>query len=281
MGQRAAKSMGTREGSRLGTRRPRRIAKLRVVSRRESLLLGTGGIVAVVAVWQIVCSAGLVSRLLVASPWSVVHSGVDLTRRGILLPALWQTTELFLISFGISLVLGLALGFVLGWYRLVSALLDPWISILYAIPRIALIPLITVWVGVGLHARVVLVCLIATFPILINTASGVGAIDRDHLRLARSFLATNRDVLRTVALPGAIPSIVAGIRQGMTQGLLGVVAAEYFLGNTGIGGLIFTAGLTLNTSVAFLGMIVFAIAALALTLALQAIERRLDRWRSA
>lgn len=168
---------------------------------------------------------------------------------------------------------------ILGWYKRVNAVVDPWISILFATPRLALIPLIMVWTGIGLKTQVIIVWTIAVFPIVINVSAGVAAIDRDHLNVARSFLATNRDFLRTVALPGSRPFVLSGVRQGMMMALVGVVAAEYFVGSTGVGGLIFLAGQTIESSQAFVGAMVFASAALVLTVLVQAIEKRVDRWR--
>lgn len=196
------------------------------------------------------------------------------------MPALGSTGALLAISMAISSAVGLLLGVILGWYKRIDALLDPWVSLFYAMPRIALLPVIIAYSGIGLESRVIVVVLIAMPPILINTAAGVASVERDHLRLARSYLATNIDVLRTIALPGAVPMVVAGLRQGMIQGLLGVVVAEYFVGTTGIGGIIFSAGITLNTGDAFVGAIILGIAAIVFSSGLRAVEHRLDRWRA-
>lgn len=259
--------------------RRRKVAHIRQVGRQESMLLGATGLVAVLVLWEISARVGWVDPLVASSPTGVVTAAVELLQDGILLPAIGSTARLFAIGFGISLIGGLLIGALIGWYTRANAVVDPWISILYASPRIAFLPLIAVWFGPGLLGQVVVVVLIAIFPIVINVASGVAAIDRGHLRMARSFLATNRDVLVTVALPGAIPAIASGVRQGMMTGLLGVVVAEYFLGNTGVGGLIFQAGLTLRTGEAMLGALVFAVAALALSGLLKSLEKRLDKWR--
>ena len=140
--------------------------------------------------------------------------------------------------------------------------------------------MVVAFLGPGFSAQVATVVLLAVFPIIINVASGVATISDNHLQVARSFLATNTDVLRTVALPGAVPPIISGIRQGMNMGLAGVVVAEYFIGATGVGGMIFKASLTLDTSQALVGALVFAVAALILTILLQLMENRFDRWRS-
>ncbi|MBS1844299.1 MAG: ABC transporter permease [Actinobacteria bacterium] len=237
------------------------------------------GVVLILALWQIAASAGLLDPLVASSPSKIFTAARRLISEDILGPAILSTAKLFGVGFGVSLVSGLAIGAALGWYPRLAAVLDPWVSILYAVPRIALLPIISVWVGIGFEAQVIVVWLVAVFPIVINTQSGISTVDRDHLQVARGFLATDWQVLRTVAIPGATPAIVSGIRQGLMQGLIGVVLAEYFFGNTGIGGLIFSAGTTLETATAFVGAFIFAAAALLFSVALKAIERRLERWR--
>lgn len=260
-------------------RRGRRVANLRAPATWQRVLIGSIAVVIVLGFWQLAADEHWINPLVSSSPSGIVRAGAQLTTAGTLGQAVAQTAELFAVGFGISLVTGLALGLILGWYKYVDAALDPFVSILYASPRIAIIPLITVWAGIGFTAQVVIVWLTAVFPIIINVASGVSAVDRDYVRVARSFLATNRDVLFAVAIPGALPSVIAGIRQGLAQGLIGVVVAEYFVGDNGIGGLIFNAGQTLETGNAFVGVIIFAAAALILTAALRSIERRFSGWR--
>ncbi len=261
-------------------RRTRKVAQRRTLPRKERLLISVIGIVGVLALWQLASTTGRVDSTITSSPSEIARTAVDMIRSGKLQSALGSSAKLFVTGFGIALALGLATGIVLGWYKRIEALVDPWVSILYASPRVALIPVFMVWTGIGFKTQVVIVVTIAAFPIIINTSAGVSSIDRNHLQLARSFLATNRDVLFTIALPGSIPLILAGVRQGLMQGLIGVVVAEYFVGATGVGGLIFNAGQVLDTAQAFVGAALFAVAAMILSSLVKLIERRLDRWRA-
>jgi NitT/TauT family transport system permease protein len=236
-------------------------------------------VVGFLLLWQIVAWMRLVSPLVLSSPIDIAVAAVQMIQSGVLGKALLSTVQLFAVGFGISLLIGLVVGAILGWFRRIEAVVDPLVSVLYATPRLALIPLVVVWCGPGFTSQVVIVVLLAAFPILINVASGVSAVDSGQLRLARSFLATNRDMLLTVALPAALPAVISGIRQGLNLALSGVVVAEYFVGTTGVGGLIFLAGSSLNTSQAFVGALVFAFAALVLTQLLKLIENRLGAWR--
>jgi NitT/TauT family transport system permease protein len=259
----------------------RRVAEDRSkpLSRRSRTIYGAVAIVVALAAWQLVSSTHAVNTLLVSSPVDVVKAAYNLNNSGLLGSAVWQTTKVFFISFGLSLVVGIGLGILIGWYRRLGALLDPIVSMLYAAPRVALLPLIVAWTGIGDEAQIVTVLTIAVFPILVNVQAGVGTVDRNLVQVARSYLGSNFDVLRTIALPACIPHLVSGVRQGLAQALLGVVIAEYLIGSTGIGGLIVSAGQTLNFSNAFVGVFVVSFAALLLTSALRWVERRLDHWR--
>ena len=260
--------------------RTRRVASRPKLSRRERWILGVAGIVFVFVVWELATAVGALDPLFASSPSRMTTKVGDLLADGTLVEASLSSARLFAVGFLIALVLGVVIGVILGWYRRARAIFDPWVSILYAAPRIAFIPLIIVWSGAGFRTQVIMVILTAAFPILVNVMVGVDNIDRQLMRVAQSFNATNLDVLRTVALPGAIPFIVSGIRQGMMVGLIGTVVAEYFIGITGIGGMIFNAGLLLDTSTALVGALIFAVAAVVLNALLEMLQARVERWRA-
>jgi ABC-type nitrate/sulfonate/bicarbonate transport system permease component len=260
----------------------RRVAtdRSKEISKLAKFLYGLTGIVVVIALWQILSSTNVINPLIYSSPWKVVQAARHLQDNGSLDTALVESAKLFGISFGIALVVGIVGGIIIGWYRRIGAIFDPLVSIVYAAPRIALVPVVIVAAGIGFEAQLITVVLTAVFPIMINVQTGVASADRNLIQVARGYLGTNFDVLRTVALPGAIPHIISGIRQGIAQALIGVVVAEYLIGSQGIGGLIVSAGQSLDDSSAFVGVIIMSLAALVLTMALRWVERRLDHWRN-
>jgi ABC-type nitrate/sulfonate/bicarbonate transport system permease component len=249
------------------------------MSGRAKLLYGVTGVVVTIALWQILASTGVLNTLIWSSPWKVLQAARTLQDGGSLDTALAESGKLFGIGFGIALVVGIIGGVIIGWYRRLGALLDPLVSIVYAAPRIALVPVVIVAAGIGFEAQLITVVLTAVFPIMINVQAGVAAADRNLIQVARGYLGTNFDVLRTVALPGAVPHIISGVRQGIAQGLIGVVVAEYLIGSQGIGGLIVSAGQSLDDSSAFVGVIIMSLAAVILTMLLRWVERRLSYWR--
>lgn len=249
------------------------------LSRRGRVLIGTTSLIVFLAAWQVSASLGWMNTLFTSSPLDILKAGRDTYNSGTLVPAAEASGKLFLIGFVLAVVIAIPLGLIMGWYRRIDAALDPYVSILYATPRIALIPLILVWFGIGLEARIVIVVTSAVFPLLINTVAGVRATDSQLIRVAKAYSATDPAIFRTVVLPGAVPYIFSGLRQSMNVSLIGVVVAEFFAGNVGLGAMITTAGLQLRTDIAFLGVLVITASALILTGVLRFAEARLTPYR--
>src|SRR6185436_15151039 len=185
----------------------------------------------------------------------------------------------FIIGFGGAVIAGVVLGVIIGWYRMARLTLDPFLNALYATPRIAMIPLIIIWFGVEMWSKIFIVFISAFFPVLVNTVGGMRAIDRDLLRAARSFCASDWQIFKTVAIPGSVPFILTGIRQGVALGLIGVVVGEMFGGSQGVGFMVAYGGQTFQTDTAFVGVIIIAAAGMLLTFLTARLERRLSRWR--
>jgi NitT/TauT family transport system permease protein len=257
----------------------RKVASRRKISRAERATLSLSGIGLVVGIWQLLNVQGVLDPLIWSSPsriWSAFYAMVS---DGSLGSLCLVSAKLFVAGFAVSVSTGLVIGTILGWYAKTRAVVDPWISMLYAMPGLALVPLLVVAFGSGFRTQVIVVWTVAVFPVIINVSAGVSAIDRRHLEVARSFLATNRDVLWGVALPGAVPFVIAGIQQALSLSLIGVVVAEYFAGNDGLGGLILNASSQLRTADAYVGIIIFAVAGLFFTALLRRCEGWAVKWR--
>jgi ABC-type nitrate/sulfonate/bicarbonate transport system permease component len=168
---------------------------------------------------------------------------------------------------------------VLGWSAKAHAIFDPWVTMLYAMPGIALVPLILIAFGSAFRTEVIIVWTVAVWPMIINVAAGVRATDRDLLRLAHSYLSSGRKVIWQIALPGSIPYVLAGIQQAVALSLVGVVVAEYFVGNDGLGGLILRASQELLVAEAYVGMAIIAFAGLLFTALVRRAEKWVVKWR--
>jgi NitT/TauT family transport system permease protein len=170
-------------------------------------------------------------------------------------------------------------GVAIGWYRRLGMVFEPFVAALYSTPRVAMIPLIIIWFGIGMWSKVFIVFINAFFPVLINTIGGVRAIDADLLRAARAFCASDRQIFTTVVIPGSVPFILTGVRQAVALGLIGVVVGEMFGGSEGIGYMTNYGGQTFQTDAVFLGVVLIACAGIVLTWLAERLERHFSRWR--
>jgi NitT/TauT family transport system permease protein len=185
----------------------------------------------------------------------------------------------FVIGVGMAIASGVVLGVIIGWYRRLAMVFEPFLTALYSTPRVAMIPLVLIWFGIGVWSKIFIVFINAFFPVLINTIGGVKAIDRDLLRAARSFCASDRQIFTTVVIPGSVPFILTGIRQAVSLGLIGVVVGEMFGGSEGIGYMVNYGGQTFQTDTVFLGVVIIAFAGIVLTWLAERLERHFSRWR--
>lgn len=249
------------------------------LERHDAAIFGSLSVLIVLAVWQACWSAGLISPLFFSGPSAVAVRFYDVLVNGTLLSDIAYSGRNFTLGFGLALATAVPLGIVLGWYRRIRLFFEPFINGLYATPRICFIPLIIIWFGIGLWSKVFIVFVSAFFPILVNTIAGVKNLDPDLIRAARAFCATDRQVFRTIALPGSVPFILTGVRQGVAHGLIGVVVGELFAGSEGIGFLISYAGQNFATDLLFVGVLIIACAGIVLSALTEQLQRRFSEWR--
>ena len=255
---------------------PGRPGRLR---RHEPMLIGTISVVLVLLVWQAVASAELVKELFLPGPLAIVNALVLLFRQGAIWNDIWVSGQEVVYGFVLAVLTGLPLGLLMGWYRRVNYALDPFVSFFTSAPRIALVPLMVIWLGIGIWSKIAVIFLGAFFPIVINTVTGVRNLDPALIKAARSFGASDAQIFRTLALPGSVPFILAGLRLGLGHALIGVVAGELIAAQAGVGKMMALAGATFQTPKMFAGLILIAGTGILVTSLLQRIERRYQAWR--
>jgi ABC-type nitrate/sulfonate/bicarbonate transport system permease component len=251
----------------------------RMGERTERLVLGTAFIVVLFAAWQLVTALGLEPPILLPSPANVAQAFRTLFSSSDVWADLAESGKEFFYGFGLAALVGIVAGLAIGWYPRLGYFFDPFINFLYAIPRVALGPLLVVWLGIGLSSKVALVFLIAVFPVLVNTSSGVRSLDQHLVRVARCFGAGDFKIFRTIALPGSVPFILGGLRLAVGQSLIGVFVAELLGAQHGIGAMVQNAAEQFQTDLVFAGLLIFAVAGLLLTAIVRWLERRFDAWR--
>ena len=199
--------------------------------RHERLILGGSAVLIALAAWQAAWSAKAISPLFFTGPSTVAIRFVEEWTHGRLKQDMAYSGTNFVIGVGMAIAVGVVLGVLIGWYRRLAMLVDPFVTTLYSTPRVALVPLVLIWFGIGMWSKVFIVFINAVFPVLINTIGGVRAIDVDLLRAARAYCASDWQIFTTVVVPGAVPFILTGVRQAVALGLIGVVVGEMFGGS--------------------------------------------------
>lgn len=251
----------------------------RLSTRATHRLIGFGSIIGLLVLWQVLADTNVINTATASDPSDVWNMGRQMVSDGTLGSAIWSSAGLYGAGLGVAILIGVIGGIILGWWRILGAIFDPWIAILYSTPLVALLPLVLVWFGITFKAQVVMVVLVSVFPLLVNVMVGTRQVDPGLLRLAKSFRGSQFAVLRTLVLPSLVPYIVTGLRLAAGGGLIGVTVAEYFMGNNGIGGMILRDGTELNTAGTFVGIVVLAGASLTILAIIRTVERRVSGWR--
>ncbi len=249
---------------------------------RQRWAWGTASLVLPLVLWEIVPRLVPLprgARLFLATPSEIAVALVRLLGDGELQGHFTVSALEFLLGLGLAIAVGLPLGILLGRLRLLDDLLDPFVTSLNATPRIVWLPLLILWLGLGMWSKVMIVFLGAVFPLLVNTYEGVRNADRILLNVVRSFGGNGWQVARIVVLPGALPYVVAGLRLAIGRAILGVVVGEFFGASRGLGYMIASAASGYRADQMFAGVLVLMALSLALTFAVKAVERRLTRWR--
>src|SRR5262245_50840849 len=242
-------------------------------------LYGGVAVAVFIGLWEVVGRAGVVNPIFLSPPTVVLRAGVGLARSGELLEHLRVSGVEFGIGFLLAAATAVPLGLVAGWYRRLHFVLDPFLSAFYVTPRIALLPLIVLWIGIGLVSKIAIVFLGAFFPICLPTFAGVRTVDPGLLRVARGFHASELRIFRTIILPSCVPFVLAGLRLGVGRGLVGVVVGELFAGTAGIGFLIGASGAAFRTDRVFVGVLILMGFGVLCNEVLTRLEARFERWR--
>jgi len=217
--------------------------------------------------------------IFMAPPSRIFAAAVELTQSGALRKALMQTLWPFSVGMALTVIVGTLLGIVIAQWRILEYTLDPFINALYAIPRIALVPLIILWAGLEFVGKVSILVSVAIFPITVNTYAGIRDVRGSMLEIGRAYGATEWQIFWKIVLPAAIPFIMAGIRLAVGLAIIGIIVAEFFTAISGLGGMIVEYANVFATAKLFVPIIVIAIVGVVLTELVMWLERRMSRWR--
>ncbi len=247
------------------------------ISRRTAT--GVISVVLFLVVWQVVGSTNLISADEISYPTAVAAAAARMTISGELASNAWISLAEFVEGFLPSLLVGVLVGVAMGLSRRVRYLLEPLVMALYTAPRIALLPLLVIWFGIGMESKIAVVFLGAVFQILVNTATGVEQVDPIWIRAARSYGANTLQVIAKVIVPGALPSIMTGIRLGIGRAIIGVVVGEMYVAVAGLGHLVQVYSSAARPADLLVLVLVFAMFGVVTVNAVRWLEERAGAWR--
>ncbi len=254
----------------------------------EKKILGSASVTLFLILWEFMGGALSaynpipflqINPMFMSAPSLVWKAAVDLFSSGEIWNDLRVSGIEFLWGYFLSVSVAVPFGIAVGWYKKMAYTFDPFINAMNATPRVALLPLVIIWLGIGILSKVGIIFLGAIFPILINTRDGVKTTPINLLNAARSFGASEWMVFKTVVLPSTVPFILTGLRLGVGRALVGVMVGELYAATAGIGFMITVAGATFQTDKVFVGVLIFALSGMIFMELLSRVERHFDKWR--
>jgi NitT/TauT family transport system permease protein len=247
---------------------------------QEKKILGTISVALFLLLWELIGNTfQLINPMFMSAPSLIWKAGAQLFGTGEIWNDLRVSGTELLGGYLLAVLFAIPFGIMTGWYKKMSAIFDPFINAMNATPRVALLPLVIIWLGIGILSKVGIIFLGAVFPMLINTRDGVKTTPQHLLNAARSFGASEWMVFKSVVLPSTVPFILTGLRLGVGRAIVGVMVGELYAATAGIGFMITVAGATFQTDKVFVGVLIFAIVGMISIELLSKVERRFDNWR--
>ena len=213
-------------------------------------------------------------------PSAIFEAFIDLARSGKLMTALLQSVQPFFVGFGLAIVIGVPLGLVIGRFWVAEAALGLLVTGGYAMPLVALVPLLILWFGLGFAVKAAVIFLMSVFPICINTWLGVKSVPKTLIEVGKSLVASDTVILRRIVLPATLPYIMAGIRLAVGRAVVGMVIAEFFTTISGLGAIIINAANNFDTATMFVPIIVLMVLAVGLNGLIGWFERFVAPWQA-
>lgn len=253
--------------------------KRRLSRQAKDRILAVMSPLALLALWEITAQVGLLDTRFFPAPTRIASQFVELVQSGELLVNTWVSLQRLFFGFLLGGIPALVLGLIMGLYRPIRAAIDPLIAATYPIPKSAVLPLILLIFGLGEPSKIVMVAIGVFFPVVINTIAGVLEIDKIYHDVSKNFGASRWQVFRTVALPGAMPLIMTGVKLGIGLGLILIAIAEMVGAKSGIGYMIWNAWQIFSVETMYVGILVISVLGVLFTVVMNELEQVIIPWR--
>ena len=241
-------------------------------------VITVASVAVVLIIWEIL--GRQINPVFGSYPTAIAAAFWELLISGQLGAALYDSLRPFVLGYGLAIVVGIPVGLVVGRFRVAEAALGLYVTAGYAMPLVALVPLLILWLGLGFAVKVAVVFLMSLFPIIINTWLGVVAVPKTLIEVGKSFVAPDLVILRRIILPATLPYIMAGLRLAVGRAVVAMVIAEFFTTISGLGAVIINSANNFDTATMFVPIIILMAMAVGLNWLIGWVERRVAPWQA-
>jgi len=253
--------------------------KAAFLKKKEHPWLSVGAFILILLLWEMVSQLGWIPPLFLPAPSAILLEGWTMVKTGLILKHLFASLSRILLGFSIACIVGIAVGVLIGFFHIPEAIGNPFIAATFPIPKIAILPLLILWLGIGEPPKVAVIALGVFFPMVINVYTGVKNVDPLLIKAALSLGSNRRRIVRKVILPSILPMIFAGMKLGIGIALLLVVASELVAADAGIGFMILTAADLMQTKKLMVGLVVLSLLGIFFNWLFQKLEHLFIPWK--
>jgi NitT/TauT family transport system permease protein len=251
-----------------------------VWTRKQRWIIGTINLAVFFTLWQLAATYTDIPKLFLPSVTEVWDQLLRMHEQGILWGNLGISLWIYVVGMVLSIIIAVPLGLFIGGVKIVDRIMSPYVWAVYTTPRLILMPLVVLWVGINDTARIVIIVLSAVPATLVVVMEGVKTVDNSLLKAARSFGANRFQLFKSVALPSTVPFVATGIRMGVSRGLIGLFIGELFTAANGIGYIIAVSSKTFNSAQTYAMLFIFVFFCVAMVGLTQLLERKVSVWRA-
>lgn len=234
-------------------------------------------IVLFIIIWQLLADLKIIDTFIFSSPKLVLQTFINLYKDNNLFPHIWVTIYETIISFSLGTILGILIASILWWNKNLAKILDPYLTILNSLPKVALGPIIIIWFGSGIKSIIFMALLISLIITIINVYQGFISVDKNKLKLMKAFKANKYQIYSKLILPSSINTIVSALKINISMSLIGVIMGEFLVSKEGIGYLIVYGSQVFNLNLVITGIFILCIVATLMYSAISIIEKKLKK----
>lgn len=229
----------------------------------------------IILLWQFLADKELINTFITSSPKEIIETLINLHKNNNLYQHIWTTIYETLISFALGTLLGCVIASILWWNKFIAKIIDPFLTILNSLPKVALGPIIIIWFGAGIKSIIIMSLLISLIITIINVADGFNKTDANKIKLLKSFKATKSQIFFKLILPHNYKTIISALKINISMSLIGVIMGEFLVSKKGIGYLIIYGSQVFNLSLVMTGIVLLALVSIIMYYSVSYIEKRL------